>query len=206
MIRADLYENTIQIESYVTSQDCSACGFHSRSEFLDNLRAGRLQPSQCKMTKMRFLPLLWGARPNEILPDVQVFQHPSPSPAGIVPVNQPKKNSPVLVSGNSKLTVEVMTAVLSTTSSPFWYLVVDTDGHTVDMAMVYETFTSKRVVHGIKQINLDQIAPDATLFLPGFAASIREELSGKIHHSVAIAPVCAAELPLFFGKTLWQVA
>ena len=206
MIRADLYENSIQIESYITSRDCSACGFNSRSEFLDNLRAGRLQPSQCKITKMRFLPLLWGARPNEILPDVQVFQHPSPSPTGIFPVNQPKKNSPVLVSGNSKLTVEVLTAVLSTTVSPFWYLVVDTDGHTVDMAMVYETFTSKRVVQGIMQNSLDQIAPESTLFLPGFAAPIKDKLTEKIRRAVTIGPVCAAELPLFFGKTQWKVA
>jgi len=206
MIRADLYENSIQIESYITSGDCSACGFHSRSEFLDNLRAGRLQPSQCKITKMRFLPLLWGAKPNEILPDVRVFQHPSPSPTGIFPVNQPKKNSPVLVSGNSKLTVEVLSAVLSTTVSPFWYLVVDTDGHTVDMAMVYETFTSKRVVQGIIQNSLDQIAPESTLFLPGFAAPIKDKLAEKTRRSVTIGPVCAAELPLFFGKTQWKVA
>lgn len=206
MIRADLYEKSIQIESYITSGDWCACGFHSRSEFLDNLRAGRLQPSRCKMAKMRFLPLLWGARPHEILPDVQVFQHPSPSPTGFFPINQPKKDSPVLVSGNSKLTVEVLTAVLSTTVSPFWYLVVDTDGHTVDMAIVYETFTAKRVVKSIIQDGLDQIAPESALFLPGFAAPIREELAKKIRHPVTIGPVCAAELPLFFGKTHWQVA
>ena len=206
MIRADLYEKSIRIESYVSTSDCSACGFHSREEFLDSLRSGRLKPSHCKMAKMRFLPLLWGARPDEILPEVEVFQHPSPSPTGIFPVNQPKKNSSVLVSGNSKLTVEVLTAVLSTTLSPFWYLVVDTDGHTVDMAMVYETFTSKRVVQGIMQNSLDQIAPESTLFLPGFAAPIREELAEKIYHSVIIGPVCAAELPLFFGKIHWKVA
>lgn len=206
MIRADLYENSVQIESYITAKDCSACGFHSRSEFLDNLRAGRLQPSQCSMAKKRFLTLLWGARPREILPEVQVFQHPSPSPAGIFPINQPQKDSPVLVSGNSKLTVEVLTAVLSTTVSPFWYMVVDTDGHTVDMAMVYETFTSKRVVQGIRKNNLDQIAPESTLFLPGFTAPIKQELAEETHRPVTIGPVCAAELPLFFGKSNWQVA
>lgn len=206
MIRADLYEDSIQIEPYITSNDCSACGFHSRSEFLDNLRAGRLKPSQCKMAKMRFLPLLWGARPREILPDVQVFQHPSPSPAGIFPINQPKKDSPVLLSGNSKLTVEVLTTVLSTTVSPFWYMVVDTDGHTVDMAMVFEAFTTKRVVQGITKNNLDKIAPESTLFIPGFTAPLRQELAEKTHRQVTIGPVCAAELPLFFGKSDWQVA
>lgn len=206
MILANLYEESIHLESYITSGDWCACGFHSRSEFLDHLRNGRLQPSRCKLAKMRFLPLLWGARPHEILPDVQVFQHPSPSHFGIFPINQPKKDSPVLVSGNSKPTVEVLTAVLSTTVSPFWYLVVDTDGHTVDMAMVYETFTAKRVAKSIIQHGLDQIAPESTLFLPGFTAPIRRELVETIHHAVTIGPICAAELPLFFGNTHWQVA
>ncbi|OEU64490.1 MAG: hypothetical protein BBJ57_01995 [Desulfobacterales bacterium PC51MH44] len=206
MIRADLYEKSIPIESYVSSSDCRACGFHSRAEFLDNLRAGRLKPSQCKMTRMRFLSLLWGARPNDILPEVEVFQHPSPSATGFFRINRPEKDSPILVSGNSKLTVEVLTTVLSTTLSPFWYLVVDTDGHTVDMAMVYEALTAERVVRVLTREEADQIAPESTLFLPGFAAPIRANLAEQSGRSVTVGPVCAAELPLFFGKMHWKVA
>ena len=163
MIQADLYEKSIHIDPYVSADDCRACGFHSRAEFIESLRAGRLKPSQCKMAKMRFLPLLWAARPNEILPEVEVLQHPHTGPTGLFPINQPTQDSPILVSGNSRLTDEVLTAVLSTTLSPFWYLVVDTDGHTVDMAMVYETFTAERVVQMLIREKADQIAPSSTL-------------------------------------------
>ncbi len=206
MIRADLYEKSIHIESYVSSSDCSACGFHSRVEFLDSLRAGRLKPSQCKMARMRFLSLLWAARPNEILPEVEVLQLPNPGPTGLFKINQSKKDSPILVSGNSKLTVEVLTAVLSTTLSPLWYLVVDTDGHTVDMAMVYETLTAERVLQLLIREEADKIAPESTLFLPGFAAPIRDNLAEQSGRPVTVGPVCAAELPLFFGKKHWKVA
>ncbi len=206
MIRADLYEKSIHIDSYVSSGDCRACGFHSRAEFIDSLRAGRLKPSQCKMARMRFLPLLWAARPNEILPEVEVLQLPNPGPTGLFPINQPEKNSPILVSGNSKLTVEVLTAVLSTTLSPFWYMVMDTDGHTVDMAMVYEALTAERVTKVLTREKADQIAPESTLFLPGFAAPIRDTLAEQSGRSVTVGPVCAAELPLFFGKMNWKVA
>jgi CO dehydrogenase/acetyl-CoA synthase gamma subunit (corrinoid Fe-S protein) len=206
MIRANLYEKSIHIDSYVSSGDCKACGFHSRTEFIDSLRAGRLKPSQCKIARMRFLPLLWAARPNEILPEVEVLQLPNPGPTGFFPINQPEKNSPILVSGNSKLTVEVLTAVLSTTLSPFWYMVVDTDGHTVDMAMVYEALTAERVTKVLTREKADQIAPESTLFLPGFAAPIRDTLAEQSGRSVSVGPVCAAELPLFFGKMNWKVA
>ncbi|MGA8180814.1 MAG: hypothetical protein WB792_12205 [Desulfobacterales bacterium] len=206
MLRADLYEGKIEIESYISPNDCRACGFFSRKEFLEKLRSGRLKPLNCKMAKMRFLSLLWAVRPNEILPEVEVLQLPAPGPIGLFPINQPGKDSPILVSGNSTITGEVLTAVLSTTSSPFWYLVVDTDGHTVDMAIVYKVMTAERVMKGIHRENIDHLAPDATLFLPGFAAGIRDDLAELSSRSVNVGPVCAAELPLFFGEKYWKVA
>jgi CO dehydrogenase/acetyl-CoA synthase gamma subunit (corrinoid Fe-S protein) len=206
MLRADLYEGKIEIESYISPNDCRACGFFSREEFLEKLRSGRLKPSHCKMAKMRFLSLLWAVKPNEILPDVEVLQLPAPGPTGLFPINHPKKDSPILVSGNSTITGEVLTAVLSTTLSPFWYLVVDTDGHTVDMAIVYKVMTAERIMHAIGRENLDQIAPESTLFLPGFSGGIRDNLAELSSRSVKVGPVCAAELPLFFGEKHWKVA
>jgi len=206
MLRADLYEKSIQIDTYVSSSDCRACGFHSREEFLNKLRSGQLKPSHCKMAKNRFLSLLWAAKPDEILPEVEVLQLPNPGPTGLFPINQPEKNSPILVSGNSKLTGEVLTAVLSTTVSPFWYMVVDTDGHTVDMAMVYEALTAERVMQILAREKADQIALESTLFLPGFAATIRDNLAEQSGRTVTVGPLCAAELPLFFGKTDWKLA
>ena len=206
MIKADLYGKSIHLESYVSSGDCKACGFHSREAFIEKLRSGQLNPSQCKMKKMRFMPLLWAAKPDEILPEVEVFQHPSPSPTGFFPINKPEKDSPIIVSGNSKLTEEVLTAVFSTTVSPFWYLIVDTDGHTVDMAMVYETLTAERVLRGLDQEKADKIAPESILFLPGFSVPICDDLTRQSGRSVTVGPLCAAELPIFFGEENWKVA
>ncbi len=206
MLRADLYEKKINVESYISSNDCRACGFHSREEFLEKLRSGRLKPSHCKMARMRFLSLLWAVKPDEILPEVEVLQLPASGPTGLFPINQPGKNSPILVSGNSKITGEVLTAVLSTTLSPFWYLVVNTDGHTVDMAIVYKVMTAERVMQEISRENVDQIAPESTLFLPGFAAAIQDDLTEQSGRHVKVGPVCAAELPLFFGDENWKVA
>ena len=206
MLRADLYEKSIKIDTYVSTSDCRACGFHSREEFLNKLRSGKLKPSHCKMARMRFLSLLWAAKPDEILPEVEVLQLPNPGPTGLFPINHPEKDSPILVTGNSKLTGEVLTAVLSTTVSPFWYMVVDTDGHTVDMAMVYEALTAERVMQVLAREKADQIAPKSTLFLPGFAATIRDNLAEQSGRTVTVGPLCAAELPLFFGKTDWKLA
>jgi hypothetical protein len=206
MLHADLYEESVPLESYVSGEDCSACGFRDRDEFLERLRSGEIRPGQCSMATARLRTLLWAARPREILPAVEVLQLPDPAPPGLFPVNEPGRRSPLLVSGNSRLTIEVLTTVLSTTLSPFWYLAVDTDGHTVDMALVYEAFTIDRILHSLTRERIDEQAPDATVYLPGLAAPLRDDLAAKSGRPVSPGPVCAAELPLFFGEALWRLA
>lgn len=206
MIRADLYEKSIQIGNYVSQDDYKACGFSSQSEFLNTMREGRLDPSQCGLGHTRFHHLLWAAKPDEILPETEVLQLPEAAPSGLFPVNRPDAESPILVSGNSALTVGVLSAVLSTTISPFWYLVVDTDGHTVDMAMVYEVLTVDRIVQALDTGGVNRIAPLSSLLLPGVAAAIAGGLAERCDRSVALGPICAAELPLFFGEKHWRVA
>jgi CO dehydrogenase/acetyl-CoA synthase gamma subunit (corrinoid Fe-S protein) len=205
MLCADLYEDKVSLDAYLSSRDCRACGFQDRGEFLEKLRSGQLRPQSCQLSKARFLALMWAARPEDILPPTEVLQLPSPGPSGLYPMNDPGRDSPVLVSGNSDLTIAVLSAVLATTVSPFWYLVVDTDGHTVDMALVYEVINSERIVNAFEQGGLNQKASESTIYLPGLAAPLCEEVVGRTGRPVVPGPVCAAELPLFFGETVWQV-
>jgi len=205
MLRADLYEKNLSIEPYLSMDDCRACGFSDRNEFLEKLRSGDIQPAQCRITHTRFQSLLWAARPSEILPAVEVLQHPDPASPGFFPVNHPDRESPILVSGNSSLTIEVLSTILSTTISPFWYLIVDTDGHTVDMSLVYRVLTVDRILQAISREKIEQEAPDSPVFLPGLAAPLCEELQTKALRSVMPGPVCAAELPVFFGESNWRI-
>jgi acetyl-CoA decarbonylase/synthase complex subunit gamma len=205
MLQADLYENKVALDAYLSSRDCRACGFRDRDEFLKRLRSGQLQPQSCQLSKARFLALLWAARPEDILPPTEVLQLPSPGPFGLYPMNDPGRDSPVLVSGNSELTIAVLSAVLATTVSPFWYLVVDADGHTVDMALVYEIMNSERIMDAFEREGLRQKTPESTIYLPGLAAPLCEEVSGQTGRPVAPGPICAAELPLFFGEAGWKI-
>ena len=158
------------------------------------------------MSRGRFLSLQWAARPEDILPPTEVLQLPSPGPAGLYPMNDPGPDSPVLVSGNSELSIAVLSAVLATTTSPFWYLVADTDGHTVDMALVYEVMTAERIASAFEQEEVSRKAPSSTIYLPGLAAPLRDELARRTGQPVVPGPVCAAELPLFFGEEGWRVS
>ena len=206
MLQADLYEQSVSLESYLSAHDCQACGFADRQEFLVRLKEGKIRPESCRISKERLLALHWAARPETLLPPVEVLQMPNPGPCGLYPINEPDEASSILVSGNSQLTIEVLSAVLSTTTSSFWYLVADTQGHTVDMALVYKIFTADVIEKAFKQAEMDINISKTTLFLPGLAKHLCEELGKRLHFPVKAGPVCAAELPLFFGAVDWQIS
>ena len=87
-------------------------------------------------------------RALEILPVVQSLELPRPVPPDLFEINEPGPDSPLLVTGNGKFTLAVVTGLLALTISPFYLLVVDTRGDTVDMSMVYRSFTPSAWTRG----------------------------------------------------------
>jgi CO dehydrogenase/acetyl-CoA synthase gamma subunit (corrinoid Fe-S protein) len=83
--------------------------------------------------------------------------------------------------------------------------VVDTDGHTVDMALVYEVMSTDRIAKAFEQEGVTRKAPSSTIYLPGLAAPLCDKLAQLTQQPVVPGPVCAAELPLFFGEEGWIV-
>jgi len=74
------------------------------------------------------------------------------------------------------------------------------------MALVYRTFTAARIVQGLRREEALRRSAHAPLVLPGLAASLQEELAQSLNRPVTVGPVCAAELPLFFGEQAWRVS
>jgi CO dehydrogenase/acetyl-CoA synthase gamma subunit (corrinoid Fe-S protein) len=205
MLRADLYERAIRFERYLTQSDCRACGFSSREEFLEKLKKGEVGHScSARLGARRLAALRIAAVPESVISPIEVSQLPDPGPAGLFQLNDPGPASPVLVSGNSRLTIEVLSAVLSTTTSPFWYLIVDTGGHTVDMALIFETLTPERISEALAAHSLKRSHTARRMVIPGLAAHLREETAGATGWEVEVGPICAAELPLYFGPS-WEL-
>ena len=80
---------------------------------------------------------------------VQSLELPRPVPPDLFEINEPGPDAPLLVTGNSEFTLAVVTGLLALTVSPFYLLLVDTRGDTVDMSMVYRSFTPQRLDQGL---------------------------------------------------------
>ncbi len=171
MPRANLYVDRIDFSRY--EGECTRCGAHSCRELVEKL--------------------------SRSLPAVPSLQHPRPVDAGLVEINEPGPGDPVLVTGNSALTQEVLLAVLSTTASPFFVLFSDTRGDTFDMSLILGSFTPGRLAAAVERHGVKERSGSSTLVLPGLAAALRDDVASAAGLPVEVGPVCAAELPLFFG-------
>jgi acetyl-CoA decarbonylase/synthase complex subunit gamma len=198
---ADLYLNRIDLGRYVGMDTCQVCRVESFQMLIDRLRSGRLRAGLCPhWPPERVEAFRVAVNAGKILPTIPSLETPRPTEAGLLELNDPGSESPVLITGNSRLTHDVLLAVLSTTTAPIWLMSVDTAGHTVDMSLVYRTLTAEAVADALHAMNERSDGFSGRIVLPGLAEDLAVPLSERLGRSVEVGPVCAAELPLFFGS------
>jgi CO dehydrogenase/acetyl-CoA synthase gamma subunit (corrinoid Fe-S protein) len=204
MLKANLYVDRIDLARYLTSAEVKESGSRDASDLAARLKSGALDPMACPFfshTKRYALSL--ALRALEVLPLVQSLELPRPVPPDLFELNEPGPDAPLIVTGNSEFTLTVMTGILATTISPMYLLLVDCRGDTVDMAMVYRSFTPQRLDQALLAHKLAERLAQRRLILPGVLAPLKEELAAYTGWDIRVGPICAAELPLFLGEA-WQ--
>ena len=118
----------------------------------------------------------------------------------LFPLNEPDENALVIVSGNSKLTFEILATVWAQGITPGYFLLVNCLGNTVDMAVVYEDFTPKRLLQALKESGLEEKVTYRHLIVPGVTAPLLDDFIVATGWEIEVGPICAVELPLFLGE------
>jgi len=93
-----------------------------------------------------------------------------------------------------------ISAIFATTIKPFYVLFIDTKGDTVDMAMIYKTFTAERVKDMIVDSRMSERLDHKEMIIPGFAKPLNREIERLTGWNVNIGPICCRALPLYFGE------
>ena len=203
MPKADLYIDKIDFQRYLNQNDCVQCGFSSCDSFIDAIKRGEKLPQECPFIGRNKAYAFEAVKKiEESWPEVPLLTHPRPAFTGLVELNQPDERSLVLISGNNEYTEQVLLTVLSTTVCPFYVLFVDTDGNTVDMAMIYKTLTAERIHNSLTTTWIGKRIAARDIILPGLASSLKDEVEALTGWNVSLGPVCAAELPLFLAD-IW---
>lgn len=134
---------------------------------------------------------------EDILPEVPVPETPVSADTGSITFGNPDKNSPVLITGNSIYTHMILGATLAAADIDCYLLSVETDGHTVDMAVVLDLFSGEEIRKTIDASGIKEAVEHRVMIIPGFAADSREEVERETGWSVIVGPVCGVELPMF---------
>jgi CO dehydrogenase/acetyl-CoA synthase gamma subunit (corrinoid Fe-S protein) len=204
MLKANLYIDRIDLARYLTPEEVKASGADDARDLAARLQAGTLDLADCPFfgpTKRYALSL--ALRAAEVLPIVQSLELPRPVSPDLFELNEPGPDAPVILSGNSEFTLTVMTGLLALTVSPLYLMLVDCRGDTVDMAMVFRSFTPQRLDQSLNTHHLSERLSHRRLVLPGVLAPLKEELAAYTGWEIQAGPICAAELPLFLGEA-WQ--
>ena len=205
MLKANLYVDRIEIAPYLSLEECRALGGTDCAQVEARLKAGSLAPEDCgALSPAKRYALSLAVRALEILPVVQSLELPRPVPPDLFEINEPGPEAPLLVTGNSEFTLAVVTGLLALTISPFYLLLVDTRGDTVDMSMVYRSFTPQRLDQGLEAHRLAEKVRRRQLIIPGVVGPLKEELAAYTGWDIRVGPICVAELPLFLGEAYWQ--
>jgi hypothetical protein len=118
---------------------------------------------------------------------------------GLYALGTPMASSPVLVTGNYKMTLDHVRSSLDEVDA--WLLVVDTRGINVWCAAGKGTFCAEEVARMARETRLDEVVEHRRLVLPqlsapGVAAHKVKEACG---FRVTFGPVRAADLPAFLA-------
>jgi hypothetical protein len=118
---------------------------------------------------------------------------------GLYAVGAPDADSPVLVTANYKMTVDLLRREL--TGRDAWLLVLDTNGINVWCAAGKGTFGTREVIRQVTSCRLATIVSHRTLVLPQLGApgvAAHDVLKG-CGFRVTYGPVRAADLPAFLA-------
>ena len=202
MLLADNYVDRIDFVRYLPQTDCAECGAKNCMEYIEALRRGLKKPADCPhLSETLYYPFQVALNADNLLPKFPCLTLPQPGPTGLMEINNPDKDSPILISGNNIHTQDVITSILGTTRSPFFLIFADTKGDTVDMAVILKNLTAEIISKEVAKSGIQKRVSHKEVVIPGLAAALSYEIEQSTDWKVTVGPICAAELPLFLADT-----
>ncbi|TLM99226.1 MAG: acetyl-CoA synthase subunit gamma [Actinobacteria bacterium] len=125
---------------------------------------------------------------------------------GLYAVGEPDDASPVLVTGNYKLSVDAVRSQLGGYNA--WLLVADSRGVNVWCAAGKGVFSTEEIVRSVQVARLDQVVSHQKLVLPQLGATgvAAHEVRERTGFSVVWGPVRADDLPTFLDAGMKATA
>ena len=129
-------------------------------------------------------------------------QRPMTVTQGIYEIENPDKDSPILVSTNFSLTYFIVSGEIEGSRVPSWLLIMDTEGLSVMTAWAAGKFSGDAVGMFVKKCGIADKVSHRKIIIPGYAASISGEMEEELPDwEVIIGPRDASLIPKLLKGT-----
>ncbi len=176
--------------------DCGKCGFGSCIELAEVLLEGGANPSSCPDLDSEFAGIL-----TNIL---KINKDPIPynimmeqEPCTLIEINNPDKNSPLLVTSNFRETVRIMKEIFDSIGMSVFLLPTFTHGYSVDNAVHERMFKATEIWKAMKENAVEEKVGKTVMVIPGLAEKERNSIRQMTGWNVLVGPVSGFLSPLF---------
>lgn len=130
-------------------------------------------------------------------------QKPIQVQPGIYEINNPKPDSPVLVTTNFSITYFSVANEVEGSGLPAWLVVCDAEGMSVLTAWAAGKFDAERIAKSIKTFNVADKVSIKRLVIPGHVAVLSGEIEAELPDwEIRVGPREALDLPKFMKNVL----
>src|SRR5512143_2251319 len=130
-------------------------------------------------------------------------QKPIQVQPGLYEINNPKPESPVLITTNFSITYFSVANEVESSGLPAWLLVTDAEGMSVLTAWAAGKFDAERIAKAVKTFNVADKVSKKRIVIPGQVAVLSGELESELPGwEVRVGPREAVDLPTFMKQAL----
>lgn len=130
-------------------------------------------------------------------------QKPIQVTPGLYEINNPKPESPVLVTTNFSITYFAVANEVEGSGLPAWLLVADAEGMSVLTAWAAGKFDAERIAKAVKGFGVEGKISKKRIVIPGHVAVLSGELEEELPGwDIRVGPREAVDLPAFMKQVL----
>jgi acetyl-CoA decarbonylase/synthase complex subunit gamma len=130
-------------------------------------------------------------------------QKPIQVQPGIYEINNPKPDSPVLVTTNFSITYFSVANEVEGSGLPAWLVVCDAEGMSVLTAWAAGKFDAERIAKAVKTFNVAEKVSNRRIIIPGHVAVLSGELEAELPGwEIRVGPREALDLPKYMKQAL----
>ena len=195
----DLHQLTAEdLAKYLPPEGCKEKGFAGRRALSEALVSRKLKASECKGMALELADAIDGVLSVDLrLPESDPMMNKVEEK--LIEINSPDSSSPVLITGNSVITRQILTAIFGKTKVKAYLVPTETLGYTIDNAINENTFTAMSVLKAIGDSRIASRVDERRLILPGLAETTKSSIERITKWPAEIGPVSGFELPIFLA-------